>query len=124
VKILDSIFGIDVKTAPSGLKFLYQQYLNEQLTLHLYDLGSSADGVKDIKLPFATLTQKCVFAQNEQEIYCALDDQIINYNFQTKIQNQIAKINFTIFNLQITPDEKYLIFQDLTSNKPYFIKIK
>lgn len=119
-KILDNILGLDTVPSGSGLKFIYQEYINDDLSLYVYNFLEK----NIIKLPFKTEANKCIFSQSEEEIFCALSDKIINYNLKTKKEAEVTKIDFNVFNLQLTPDEKYLIFQDKQSKKPYYLKIK
>lgn len=124
-KILNSISGLDALPAPSGLKFIYQEIINEKIVLNFFDLSSTPSGGQySFKLPFATEVKKCAFSQSEQELYCALSDKIIRFDIIKKSEVEITKINFNAFNLQLTPDEKYLIFQDADTLKPFYLIIK
>lgn len=124
-KILNSIQGLDVQIAPSGLKFIYQETINEKIVLNLVELNTLENKSQYFfKLPFTTEAKKCIFSQSEQEIYCALKDKIIRFDLTKKSKEELVKINFNAVNFQLTPDEKYLIFQDADTLKPFYLKIK
>ncbi len=124
-KILNAISGFDALFASSGLKFIYQEKINGKIILNFVDLNINQNGSQySLKLPFSTEVKKCIFSQSEQELYCALKDKIIHFDIAKKIETEIAKINFNGFNLQLTPDEKYLILQDSNTLIPFYVKIK
>lgn len=138
--------GFKGKWSPDGSKLLYSVYTSSSgLRPQLWIVNAQGEsiGTGRTYLGLQTLVNKCAFASNET-IYCGVPqtvpegaglfkdilntvpDDIYRVNLSTGAKTLIAQPygDFTIDEISITSDEKYLYFTDKQSKRLYKIQLK
>lgn len=145
-KLLSDIYGLTIKYSPDGKNLIYSQsdQYGHNPSLYLMKEGGATENLR-----LNTLSDKCAFSQNNN-IYCATP-KIINGSlvlpddfykntanfsdifFKVDIANNKSSIifnpadfkyDFNASDLNITPDEDYIIFTNKKDGLLYSIKIK
>lgn len=145
-KTISDAFGLTIKYSPDGSRLLYSKtdQFGHNPSLHLIRDGGSAEN-----LNLSTLSDKCVFSQNNN-IYCAVP-KIINgslvlpddfYKNTANFSDVFFKIDasanrssilldpadfkydFNASDIQISPNEDYLVFINKKDGLLYSVKIK
>ena len=145
-KLISDIYGLTIKYSPDGKNLIYSQtdQYGHNPTLHLIKEGGVAE-----KTNLNTLSDKCAFSKNNN-IYCAIpkiingslilpDDfykNIANFSdifFKIDMANNKSSIifdpadfkyDFNASDLNISPNEDYIIFINKKDGLLYSIKIK
>ena len=145
-KLISDIYGLTIKYSPDGKNLIYSQtdQYGHNPTLHLIKEGGVAE-----KTNLNTLSDKCAFSKNNN-IYCAIpkiingslilpDDfykNIANFSdifFKIDMANNKSSIifdpadfkyDFNASDLNISPNEDYIIFVNKKDGLLYSIKIK
>jgi hypothetical protein len=132
--ILGNMYGFTTLVSPDGSKILYSQIENDLLETSIYDIKSK----KTTRLTQATLTEKCVWSSDSKKIYCAIPQQLAlapypdvwyqgsttfsdniwsidpntgSFDIEVALQDQVTE-KIDAYNLKVSDDSKYLIFQD------------
>ncbi len=132
--ILGDKYAFTTLVSPDGKKVLYNEISDNLLQTSIYDVKSK----RITALTQATLSEKCVWADDSSKIYCAIPQQLLLapypdawYQGSTSFSDNIWSINpetgqFTVeialqdqlttpidaYHLKISKDKKYLLFQD------------
>jgi Tol biopolymer transport system component len=138
--------GLEFQWAPQGDRLLYSVYSTDNdLKPMLWIVNAQGDtiGNNRISLGIETWAEKCTFKDNTTA-YCAVPeslpegagmfpelksgtiDQLYEINTQTGLKKLIATpdTNFTMNNLIVSNDGKYLFFTDTTTNRINRINLK
>ncbi|MES2623442.1 MAG: hypothetical protein V4576_03470 [Patescibacteria group bacterium] len=132
--ILGEKYGFTTLVSPDGKKVLYSEIKNDLLQTAIYDVASKTT----VFLDQSTITEKCVWTSDSKQIYCAIPQKLVLapypdqwYQGLTAFSDNIWSVNpstgeFAVvvplqdqlsnpvdaFNLKISADKKYLLFQD------------
>ena len=133
INLYDSmnLYGLEAVPSKNGNYLLLSatDSQNKNPELYVFDIANN----KLLEMPFKSFVDKCVFTNDNKNIYCAYSNSFSNNNFSYPFdyylglissQDSFAKVNletgeFTIFientpydayNLQISEDESFLIF--------------
>ncbi len=96
-RLIGPLRGLSVLSSPSGSRMLYSSLSGTAFTLTLF----ARSGGEAVTLPVATLSEKCVFAVNEEAIYCAVPRAFSGtlpddwYQGQVSFSDRLWKIDLT-----------------------------
>jgi Tol biopolymer transport system component len=117
-KIINGLFGLNVKWSPLGDKFIYSTTSSDGKNLNLFTAGQSGENSR--ALGISTLVEKCVFSQDDRTIFCGIPQKLSEnavwpddyYKGLTSVSDQIFKIN-------LDTGEKSLLFSPNPAEKSY-----
>ncbi len=142
-KIISNFFGLEILFAPDGSSFIYS-YTNESgldLKLGFYDKRGSQKIINNI----STLVDKCVWAKDPMNVYCAVpkswpdfavlpddyyknafltSDDVWKINIETGEKSLIVKDIGDISNIIVSEDENDLFFISKENQFLYKLTIK
>lgn len=104
-KVLADLPGLSVVWSQNGQKMLYQTSDQNGKNLKLY--SANADGSNAKELPVATMTEKCVWSRDNQNVFCAVP--------QNLSQNAVWPDDYLAGKVLVT-DDFYLI--DISGQNP------
>jgi len=145
-KILSGVWGLEAKWSPDGQKFIYSASDQKGKNLKLF--VASSDGTQPKELPAATLAEKCVWSGDSQTIFCAVPQEISQYQIWpddyisgniiikddiylidtstqkgTKIAQPDNEQSFDAQNLVLSPQGDYLFFINRVSGLVYNVQL-
>jgi hypothetical protein len=132
--ILGDKYGLTTLVSPDGKKVLYSDIESDLLQTYVYDTVTK----QTVPLRQSTLSEKCVWTADSKKIYCAIPQKLALapypdawYQAQTEFSDNIWSIDpvtgefevvialqdqlsnpIDAYNLKVSTDEKYLLFQD------------
>ena len=132
--IIGEKYGFNTLISPDGKKIIYNEIINNTLESFLYDIKSKSITY----LKQATIVDKCVWSNDSKKVFCgipqklyqapypdawyknnisfsdniwSIDSENGNFNLIVPLQDQIPK-PIDIYNIKISNDNKFLLFQD------------
>jgi len=143
--VLANKYGLTVKWSNSGEKMIFSQTDSKGENLILSIANKNGSAITNLNI--ASLPEKCVFSQDDQNLICAVpaaapdivwpDDyykklysakeQIWKINLSNNKQEQLYEFNsdqFDATNLIISPAQDYLVFLNRKDDNIYSLKIK
>jgi len=132
--ILGDKYGFTTLVSPDGSKVLYNEILDDSLLTSIYNTKTKTS----ITLSQATLSEKCVWSNDSKRVYCAIPQQLNTapypdvwyqgltsfsdniwsidsgtgqFELEIALQDQLT-VDIDAYNLKISADQKYLLFQD------------
>lgn len=145
-RIIGGQKGLTSLVSPSGSKVIYSENINGNSVLNVHNIESGSSEF----IPLITLSEKCVWSKkNSNLIYCAVpkvlvgtknpddwyqgrvsfDDSIWQFDtdtFSTKLIIDPSKLvgeSIDAINLQLDPDERYLIFTNKKDSQLWGLKL-
>lgn len=132
--IIGEKYGFNTLVSPDSKKIIYNEIINNTLESYVYDIKSKSSTY----LSQATIVDKCVWSNDSKNIFCGIpqilnqapypdawykneisfSDNIWSINPETgefrlvvPLQDQVS-IPIDVYNIKVSDDNKYLIFQD------------
>lgn len=132
--IIGEKYGFNTLISPDGNKVIYNEILNDVLETFIYDIKSNTSTY----LTQSTIVDKCVWASNSQNIYCAIPQRLIEapypdawykndvffsdniwvinsetggFTISIPLQDQVAT-PIDVYKMVVSSNGKYLLFQD------------
>lgn len=143
-KVLGGITGLTTLTSPDGKNIIYSSTHTGGFSSNIYNKETK----KALTLGLTTLPEKCVWSGDSKNAYCAVPQTIQNAEYPDAWYQGIVSFNdsfwkldtetnifelvydsategrsFDGINLQLSPDEKYLLFMNKGDNQLWGITL-
>jgi len=132
--ILGEKYGFNTLMSPDGKKVIYNEIINNSLEMFIYDIKSKSSTY----LSQSTIVDKCVWSLDSKQIFCAIPQKLYeapypdawyrndisfadniwainpetgDFQITAALQDQVL-LPIDAYRLTISPDAKYLLFQD------------
>ena len=141
-RLLGGVYGLTSSFSPSGKKVLYSRTSPQGKNMILTVLETAKKTERNLEL--ATLPEKCAWAKDDRTVYCATlagtknlvlpddyyqrkvkpaESDIFKINLDTGEAKKSISGNFDAANLQLSPDETYLLFINKTDGRLYRLEL-
>lgn len=145
-KILSDFYGLNVKWSPRGDKILFNNTDQNNGNLALSISDANGENIK--KLDFSTIIEKCVWAQDNRTLFCAVPQNLstnavwpddyykgkvvvkddfyqinIETDSKTKIINSDETVSYDGQELFLSPKEDTLFFVNRRDGQLYVVKL-
>lgn len=107
--VLSDIYGLTVKWAPSGERFLFSQTTTQGKNLTLSIAEKNGTGIKPISS--ATLPEKCTFAHDEKSIVCAIPQTMPNIVWPDDYYKKLYETPEQIWRISLVSGQKDLLYE-------------
>jgi len=147
-KIINGLFGLNIKWSPLGDKFIYSTTSSDGKNLNIFSASQNGENSKALRI--STLVEKCVFSKDDRTIFCAVPQKLSGnavwpddyYKGLTSVSDQLFKINldtgektllfspdpagksYDASNFFLSPQEDYLFFINRKDGMLYGLKVE
>jgi len=127
-KFMDARFGLEEKWSPSGKKLFFSYLAEDSEGLKQNFWVKDVASGEEVAFNLSGSAYKCAWSVDDEHVFCALPisssrDSFYKLNIITGDTVLAAEIDIRVGEVVLSTLEDYLIFTDVSDNKPYAVKI-